>query len=71
MVTLRYGNNEPPALVLCCSTVNNSTYFSDLAISLTSASLTVFLSPSPASPVVALISTLPFISKLMVLSFKA
>ena len=69
IVILRYGKNDPPALVLFFSTVNDSTSCSTIIKSTTSLSLSVMT--SAVSEVVALISIPPFINKLIVRSFKA
>ena len=69
MVVLRYGKNDPPALVLILPTIKNPTSCSTLIKSTTSLPLSVMT--SAVSDVVALISISPFNNKLIVLSFKA
>ena len=69
MAILRYGKNEPPALVLFFPTINNSTSCSTLIKCTTYLSLPVMTSAVPE--VVAPISISPSINKLIVRSFKA
>ena len=68
MVVLGYGENDPPALVLFSYTIENPTSCSTLITATTYLSLSVMT--SAVSDVAVLISILPFISKLIVLSFK-
>ena len=69
MVILRYGKDDPLALVLFLSAIKNPISCSTLIKSTTSLSLSVM---APAvSDVVVLISMSPFKNKVTVLSFKA